>query len=112
MLDLKIRTTVASHDSFSAQNQTQKTTNEIPNTFVKIPENFNPTDEDQIKGVFGEKSFTDQIYNNLPDLLKNPCLKLYDDIEREVFFAGALGVVSGMLPNVKGYYDNWISRAN
>ncbi|WP_020600605.1 DUF3987 domain-containing protein [Spirosoma panaciterrae] len=49
--------------------------------------------------------FTQDIYNNLPDLLKNGCSILTDRIEKEVFLVGALGIVSGLLPNVRGFYD-------
>lgn len=51
------------------------------------------------------KHFTDDIYNNLPDILKNGCSILTDPIEKEVFLVGALGVVSGLLPNIRGFYD-------
>jgi hypothetical protein len=50
-------------------------------------------------------SFTQDIYNNLPDILKNGCSILIDRIEKEVFLVGALGVISGLLPNVRGFYD-------
>ncbi|MCX6214558.1 DUF3987 domain-containing protein [Spirosoma sp.] len=49
--------------------------------------------------------FTQAIFNNLPDTLKNGCSILTDRIEKEVFLVGALGVVSGLLPNVRGFYD-------
>ncbi|GAB3341888.1 hypothetical protein GCM10027299_56230 [Larkinella ripae] len=55
--------------------------------------------------TFNAEYFTQDIYSNLPDLLKNGCSILTDQIEKEVFLVGALGVVSGLLPNVRGFYD-------
>ena len=45
------------------------------------------------------------IFNNLPPVLRDACNHLADRTEREVFLIGALGVVSGLLPNVRGFYD-------
>lgn len=51
------------------------------------------------------RGFSDQVYQNLPDILKTACEVLTEQNEREVFLAGALGIVSGILPNVRGFYD-------
>ncbi|GAB3509830.1 hypothetical protein GCM10027341_47380 [Spirosoma knui] len=56
--------------------------------------------------------FTQAIFNNLPDILKNGCSILTDRIEKEVFLVGALGVVSGLLPNVRGFYDTRFYSTN
>lgn len=45
------------------------------------------------------------IFDNLPPVLRDACNHLADRTEREVFLVGALGVVSGLLPNVRGFYD-------
>lgn len=58
------------------------------------------------------KYFAQAIFNNLPDTLKNGCSILTDRIEKEVFLVGALGVVSGLLPNVRGFYDTRFYSAN
>lgn len=57
------------------------------------------------------KSFSiDSIIDNLPEMLNNPCNFLVEETEKEVFLIGALGVISGMLPNIKGLYSGkWIS---
>lgn len=52
-----------------------------------------------------EKGLSDMVFDNLPDLLKNACAILTEQTEREVFLVGAIGVVSGLLPNVRGFYD-------
>ena len=52
----------------------------------------------------------EEIINDLPEMLKTPCNYLVDEVEKEVFFIGALGVISGMLPNVTGLYSGkWIN---
>lgn len=52
----------------------------------------------------------DGIIDKLPEMLKTPANYLVDETEKEVFLIGAFGVVSGMLPNIKGLYSGkWIS---
>ena len=52
----------------------------------------------------------DGIINELPEIIKSPANFLVDEYEKEVFLIGALGTVSGMLPNIKGLYSGkWIS---
>lgn len=53
-----------------------------------------------------EGSFPGAVFENLPDLLYQPCQLLTDHNEREVFLIGALAIISGILPNVRGFYDN------
>lgn len=57
------------------------------------------------------KSFSiDKIIEDLPQMLRQPCSILVDENEKEVFLIGALGIVSGLLPNIKGFYSGkWIS---
>jgi hypothetical protein len=45
------------------------------------------------------------LFKQLPWILKSGCSKLIDPIEKEVFLISALGVISGLLPNVQGFYD-------
>jgi hypothetical protein len=49
-------------------------------------------------------TFDNEVYKNLPLLLKATCDIIHEKSEKDLFLAGALGVISGMLPNVKGYY--------
>lgn len=60
----------------------------------------------------GVQPFDKEVFENLPDQLKTPCSVLVSDTEREVFLVGALGVASGQLPNVKGFYDGKMIYAN
>jgi len=44
-------------------------------------------------------------YTNLPDILAESCQIFPTQRERDIFFVGALSILSGCLPNSKGYYD-------
>jgi hypothetical protein len=57
------------------------------------------------------KNFSiDSIIDELPTILKDPCKVLIDETEKEVFLIGAIGVISGLLPNIKGLYSGkWIA---
>jgi hypothetical protein len=57
-------------------------------------------------------SLPDDIYEHLPQILKRGLEMFTDKIERDVFLFGALGVLSGCLPNVKGLYTDRVYGAN
>ena len=58
----------------------------------------------------GKRFSIDGIIDDLPGMLKEPCTHLVDETEKEVFLVGALGVVSGLLPNITGLYSGkWIT---
>jgi hypothetical protein len=46
----------------------------------------------------------EKVYRTLPHLLREPCARFTDAEERDLFLFGALGVISGMLPQVQGLY--------
>ena len=46
----------------------------------------------------------DEVYDNLPDILREGVIAFTDDRERDVFFTGAIAILSGCLPNVTGVY--------
>jgi hypothetical protein len=56
--------------------------------------------------------FPDDVYKDLPELLKRGIDMFTDKIERDVFLVGALGVLSGCLPNVEGRYGKKKHGAN
>ncbi|GAB2564342.1 DUF3987 domain-containing protein [Spirosoma areae] len=56
-------------------------------------------------GQWDKSSFDKNVYEALPNRLRDACELLTTDTEREVFLVGALGVVSGLMPNVLGHYD-------
>ena len=53
----------------------------------------------------------DEIYNNLPPILKEACF-VFKGRERDVFFTSALSIISGGLDNVTGLYANDIVFPN
>lgn len=57
------------------------------------------------KKTQSDNFFPDVVFDSLPDLLKSSCEILADQTEKEVFLISALGVISGILPNVQGFYD-------
>lgn len=77
----------------------------------KIDDMSNQFDSDIIKDIkedINGYSF-DNIIDDLPKILKEPCQYLVEETEKEVFLLGALGVISGVLPNIHGHYDGkWI----
>lgn len=57
--------------------------------------------EDYLKNT---PTFDKDIFENLPDILKEGTRAFLDVRERDVFFTGALTILSGCLPNVEGVY--------
>ncbi len=45
-----------------------------------------------------------EVFNQLPYLLKECAKKLDNNKEKELFLVGAMGILSGMMPNVQGNY--------
>lgn len=54
----------------------------------------------------------DNIFENLPECLKQGCKIFSDRRERDVFLTGALAVISGSMPNISGVYDKKTVHAN
>jgi len=77
----------------------------------QISDNAGMSDKDKavptIDGALNKEvgSFTADVYDNLPPILADCCATLSDHTEREVFLIGSLAVLSGILPNVHGFYD-------
>lgn len=78
---------------------------------IEIPEN---ADLEQPPLFQSEKlgGMPPSVFNNLPQLLREPCEKLTEQAEKDVFLVGALGVVSGLLPNYRGFYDSQYTGCN
>ncbi len=49
--------------------------------------------------------FPDEIFPDLPALLREPCALLEDPRERDVFLTAAISILSGCIPATKGVYD-------
>lgn len=78
---------------------------DAPKTTVNIPEGY-----DMNNGLPAEPSlpeFTplpDDIFDCLPPLFATACSRFQRQQEKELFLVSALGVLSGMMPNVQGIY--------
>ncbi|MEA3451911.1 MAG: DUF3987 domain-containing protein [Bacteroidota bacterium] len=72
--------------------------------FLKEIENDNILNQFDFESDMSK--FDETIYQDLPNILKNAVNILTDNAEKEVFFFGAIGVVSGILPNIHGFYDS------
>lgn len=60
--------------------------------------------------VFNTPQIPSEIYNQLPEILKESADMFQDAIEKDVFLIGAISVISGCLPNVQGiYFDEPVS---
>lgn len=59
-----------------------------------------------------QQGFPDSVFNDLPDVLRNACNVLTEPTEREVFLVGAFAVISGILPNLRGFYDGGYTCPN
>jgi hypothetical protein len=49
--------------------------------------------------------FPDELFPDLPVILKEPCSLLEDTRERDVFLTAAISILSGCIPATKGIYD-------
>ncbi|MEZ5001425.1 MAG: DUF3987 domain-containing protein [Chitinophagales bacterium] len=57
--------------------------------------------EDYLKNT---PTIDEQLFDNLPEVLRKGTMAFTDARERDVFFTGALSILSGCLPNVSGVY--------
>jgi hypothetical protein len=63
---------------------------------------INSIEEDSLKNT---PYIPDDVYYQLPSLLKRAVFEFKDKRERDVFMTGALAILSGCLPGVKGVYS-------
>jgi hypothetical protein len=60
--------------------------------------------------IFNTPQIPFEVYNQLPQLLKDGADMFQDSIEKDVFLIGAITVLSGCLPNIIGtYFDEQVS---
>lgn len=60
-----------------------------------------PPQEDYLKAT---PTIPEELYLQIPDLLQHGAMAFTDERERDVFLTGALAILSGCLPGVKGVY--------
>ncbi len=62
-----------------------------------------PSQEDYLKTT---PTIPDEVYEALPHILKEGARAFTDKRKRDVFFTGAISIISGCLPKVTGIYFN------
>lgn len=101
----KIKPTGATAGEIQKGESMQDKDNDFP---FDIPEGTDLND----LGSDRTPAFPAAVYADLPPALRAACELLADRTEREVFLVGALAVLSGLLPNVRGFYDQQFYSAN
>lgn len=91
--------------------------NEKEKITVRIPEGYhdmnNGLPPEQPKPYIPEfLPMPQDIFDDLPPHLREACEQFTEGQEQEVFLMGALGVLSGILPNVHGIYDGQTVHPN
>ncbi|MCL3781167.1 DUF3987 domain-containing protein [Prolixibacteraceae bacterium JC049] len=63
-----------------------------------------------VEVIFNTPQIPSEIYNQLPEILKESIDLFEDPIEKDVFLIGAITVISACLPNIEGiYFDEPVS---
>ena len=70
-----------------------------PNT--QIADNVSPEQEDYLKNT---PIIPVELYRQMPDLIKDGARVFKEERERDVYLTGALAILSGCMPGVKGIY--------
>jgi hypothetical protein len=77
-------------------------------TYEHYKDKFN-TWEDESENQYETPLIPEEVFENLPGFLKIATKKFQSSRERDVFFVGALGVLSNMFPRVEGLYaQRWL----
>jgi len=62
--------------------------------------------------IYDTPKINPDVYNNLPDILKESSDMFQEAIEKDVFLIGVITLLSGCLPNIEGIYFNEPHSAN
>ena len=62
------------------------------------------TDDEQVDFLKNTPTLPDEVFDTLPDLLRQGTQAFSDNRKRDVFFTGAIAILSGCLPGVTGIY--------
>ena len=68
---------------------------------AKLQSAEQPPTADYLKNT---PTIPEELYQQMPDILKQGAFAFTDERERDVFLTGALAIISGCLPGVKGVY--------
>jgi hypothetical protein len=75
-------------------------------TISDLEREVHKLDEESNQEDFKNPLIPEEVYQNLPDFLKESCKLFPNTTDRDVFLVGVIGVLSGCLPKVYGIYDN------
>ncbi len=62
-------------------------------------------DLNQVTATKPKRTFPESVFNGMPAMFSDGLTILTDPTEKSVFLMGALGVISGLIPNIVGLYD-------
>lgn len=88
--------------------------------FANLPTNVLVIkNDDVVKPIIDEEDYLkstpiipQSVYDNLPPILFESCQAFKETREKDVFFTGALAILSGCLPNVSGLYSGSVVFPN
>ncbi|NCC74333.1 MAG: DUF3987 domain-containing protein, partial [Sphingobacteriia bacterium] len=78
---------------------------------VSIPVNTDLNKVEPAPPAATRATFSEEVYNNLPEALQTTCNKL-SGTDKEVYFVGSLAALSAILPNLQAMYDGSPIEAN
>lgn len=88
---------------------TNNVINAIPENISTVSSDLSPSIEsdsvdESTDRIFNTSTLPNEIYSNLPKILRESCSLFHEGIEKDVFLIGAIAVLSGCLPNIGGIY--------
>lgn len=60
--------------------------------------------ENATDNIFNTPQLPDEVFNNLPEILRESCELFQGAVEKDVFLIGSIAVLSGCLPKIQGIY--------
>ena len=84
----------------------------IQDTYKRYNDQFAIWIEAEVIEELETPSFPEELYDNLPKLLKEPALLFNEQRDKDVFLIGLIGVLSTWIPKVQGVYDGKLLGAN
>ena len=84
----------------------------IKDTYSRYSNQFGTWVETEVAEELETPCFPDELYENLPMLLKKPAILFKEKRDKDVFLIGLIGVFSSWIPKVQGIYDCKLLGAN
>lgn len=84
----------------------------IQDTYNRYNNQFETWIEAEVVEELETPCFPKELYDNLPNLLKQPAMLFNEQRDKDVFLIGLIGVLSSWMPKVQGVYDCKLLGAN